>query len=118
MSAREDSLAQALADAYQGGASVRDLARQHGLSHTTIHRKLEGRVVMRKVGGPVGIQIPKEVQDAVAKAYADDMPMADIVAAFEVCDETVRRIADAAGIPPTQGGRAEAPGPRHDRGPG
>ncbi|MFI6536641.1 helix-turn-helix domain-containing protein [Nonomuraea sp. NPDC050547] len=90
---------QALADAYRAGASVRELAQQHGVSHTTIHRRLKGWVVMRKVGGPVGFQSPQEVQEAVAAAYANDVPMADIVDQFGVCDETVRRIAEAAGIP-------------------
>lgn len=91
---------QALVEAYSAGASIRALARQHGVSHAAIHRRLRGRVAMRPVGGRSGGNfIPQEVRDAVAGAYARNMPMADIIAQFGVCDETVRRFADEAGIP-------------------
>ncbi|TMR97304.1 helix-turn-helix domain-containing protein [Nonomuraea basaltis] len=90
----------ALVKAYEAGTSIRKLAAQLGVSHTAIHRKLKGRVVMRPIGGRAGGNlIPQEVRDKVADAYARDVPMADIMAEFDVCDETVRRIADEAGIP-------------------
>ncbi|MEV0996886.1 hypothetical protein [Nonomuraea sp. NPDC050202] len=90
----------ALVKAYEAGASVRSMAAQFGVSHAAIHRKLKGRVTMRPVGGRTGTQlIPQEKRDKIAEAYAGDAAMADIMAEFGVCDETVRRIADEAGIP-------------------
>ncbi|MET8006315.1 helix-turn-helix domain-containing protein [Nonomuraea glycinis] len=102
----------AVVTAYQDGASVRALAKQHDVSHTVIHRRLiKAGVEMRPVGGPTGMTVPESVREAVADAYKDGVPMADIVAQFEVCDETVRRIADEAEIPRrTVGGQ-----PRLDR---
>jgi transposase-like protein len=90
----------AVSAAYKAGASVRALARQHGVSHTVIHRRLiKAGVEMRPVGGPKGMTVPEAVQEAVADAYEEGVPMAEIVAQFGVGDETVRRIADEAGIP-------------------
>ncbi|MEU4231078.1 hypothetical protein AB0F17_42875 [Nonomuraea sp. NPDC026600] len=89
-----------LVKAYEAGASIRALARDYEASHTAIQRRLKGRVVMRPVGGRAGGNlIPQQVRDKIAAAYAEDAPMADIMAEFDVCDETVRRFADEAGIP-------------------
>lgn len=89
-----------LVKAYSGGASVRALAGQAGVSHMAIHRKLKGHVVMRPVGGRSGDTfIPADARGKIADAYASDWPMADIMAEYGVCDETVRRIADEAGVP-------------------
>ncbi|WP_433513729.1 hypothetical protein ACQP2T_60970 [Nonomuraea sp. CA-143628] len=89
-----------LVKAYEAGASIRALARDYKASHTAIQRRLKGRVVMRPVGGRTGGNlIPQQVRDKIAAAYAEDVQMADIMAEFDVCDETVRRLADEAGIP-------------------
>ncbi|MEU6712933.1 hypothetical protein ABZ897_15745 [Nonomuraea sp. NPDC046802] len=100
MPTRKQLNGDALAAAYEAGASVRSLAAQNGVSHTAIHRKLKGRVTMRPVGGRAGSSlIPQEKRDKIAEAYASNVSMADIMTEFDVCDETVRRIADEAGIP-------------------
>ncbi|MGA4995815.1 helix-turn-helix domain-containing protein [Nonomuraea bangladeshensis] len=100
MPARKQLNVDALVKAYEAGASVRALAAHAGVSHAAIHRTLKGRTKMRPVGGRTGSQlIPQETRDKIAAAYEADTPMADIIATFGVCDETVRRIADEAEIP-------------------
>ncbi|SDH67311.1 hypothetical protein SAMN05421505_12028 [Sinosporangium album] len=100
MTARKPLDVPALAAAYTAGASIRALARRHGVSPVVIHRRLRGaRVQMRPVGGPPGGKTPPKVRQDIADGYAAGTPMADLVARYRLSDQTIREIAAAAGVP-------------------
>ncbi|MEU4703372.1 helix-turn-helix domain-containing protein [Nonomuraea dietziae] len=90
----------AVVRAYQRGESVRTIAQDHGVSHTVIHRRLiKAGVERRPVGGVSGLDFPDEVLKEISDAYEQGELMADLVARYGICDETVRRIAEDAGVP-------------------
>lgn len=81
---------------YVDGASIDALARKYKINRTTVISHLERTGVERR-------RNPRKMTDASVRAaadrYAAGLPLAAVAAEFDVCDRTLRREFDSAGVP-------------------
>lgn len=80
---------------YIDGESIDALAREYGINRTTVIAHLERNGIERR-------RNPRKMTDAKVRAaadiYAKGRSLADVAAEFDVCDRTLRREFELAGI--------------------
>lgn len=87
----------AIVAAYQAGATLRELAAEHRVSHNMIRcRLIRAGVKLRPTSQ---IHLPAQTQQAIVDAYVGGAMMTDIMAEHGVLHQTIRRVVLAAGEP-------------------
>jgi transposase-like protein len=81
---------------YIDGESIDGLAREYGINRTTVISHLERNGVERR-------RNPRKMTDAMvrdaAERYENGLSLAAVAAEFGVCDRTLRREFENAGVP-------------------
>ena len=96
-----------LVAAYESGATVEELAEQHGCSVTTVRAVLAGEGVELRARGP---RSPLEGREAeVTAAYQGGATVRDLAGRFGANQRTIRKVLTDAGVTMRPPGRKPSP---------